>query len=128
MKILSVALVLVLALTAAACGGDDDDNGGSISVADATNCEQVVDAFMPILQDLLNSMSDLTMADLMSDTPPEPLADFEQRLDEVGNKSDELNCSDAEMASLLNNRVDDLTAEGPVAEFLLELLKSEGFE
>lgn len=124
-----MALVLVLALAAAACGGDDDDsNGGSISVADATNCEQVVDAFMPLMQELLDSMSDLTMTDLMSDDPPESLANFEERMEEVGAKSEELNCEDDEMARLLNSRVNDLTAEGPVAEFILELLKSEGFE
>ncbi|HUG13984.1 MAG TPA: hypothetical protein VMM78_03105 [Thermomicrobiales bacterium] len=124
MKILAMALALVLALTAVACGGDDEP----VAIADATNCEQVMDAFIPLMQEILDSMSDLTMADLMSDDTPEPLLDFEERMEEIGAKAEDLDCSDDEMASMLEDRVDELEAEGPVAEFVLEILKEGDFD
>lgn len=119
-----MALALVLALTAVACGGDDEP----VAIADATNCEQVMDAFIPLMQEILDSMSDLTMADLMSDDTPEPLLDFEERMEEIGAKAEDLDCSDDEMASMLEDRVDELEAEGPVAEFVLEILKEGDFD
>lgn len=122
-----MALVLILALAVSACGGDDDD-GGPVSVADATSCEQVADAFVPLMQEVLDAVADLTMADLMSEDTPEPLVDFEGRMEELGAKSEELNCTDEEMTALLADRIDELEAEGPVGEFLLEALRSEGLE
>jgi len=125
-KFLSMVLALTLALTLAACGGDDGDD--PVSVADATNCEQLVDAFIPLMQDMLDSVSDMTMADMMSDDTPEPLVEFEADMEELTAKSDELECDDDEMSELLEGRIDELEADGPVAELLLEALKTEGLD
>lgn len=126
-KFFTLGIALVLALTLVACGGDDGDDE-PVAIEDATNCEQVVDAFIPVMQEVLDSVSELSMTDLMAEDTPDPLVDFEERMEAIGDKSDELNCSDEEMSELLVDRVDELEADGPVAEFLLEALKSEGLE
>jgi hypothetical protein len=130
-KMLSLGLGIILALAVAACGGDETSSGGSnspVTIASASNCDQVMDAFIPLMQELLNSMSDLTLTDLASEETPESLVAFEERMEEIGSRAEELNCSDEELKGLLVDRVDELSATGPVAEFLLEILKSGEFE
>lgn len=122
-RYLSIALVAVLALAAVACGGDDEDDNAPVTVANAETCEQLMDAFIPVMQDLLDAVSDMSMADLMSDEEPEFLADFEDRMDEIGDKSDELDCQDDELQELLMERADQLTASGAVGELFLEAIR-----
>lgn len=128
-RFMSIALVLMLAFAAVACGGGDDDNAadsGPVSMSDAETCEQLADAFMPLMQEVLDSLSELSMADLMAmEEDPEVLDQFEDRLDEVSEKSSELNCDSDEMAALLGARMDQLTATGPVAELVLELIRED---
>lgn len=126
MKVFSFGLALVLALTLVACGGDDNGNDEPVAIADATSCEQVIDAFMPLMQEVLDAVSDMSLTDLMAEDTPDPLVDFEERMEEIAAKAEDLNCSDEDMSAMLVDRVDELTAEGPVGEFLLEALKSEG--
>lgn len=116
---------LFIALFVAACGGDDDeDNGGVTSVEDADTCEQVMDVAMLEIQNLLDAASDMDLTELASS---EEFTEFQTEFETLGAKSDELECSDEEMEALYNEGVDDLTAEGPVAEELLEQLKTQGF-
>lgn len=121
------AVLLLVGLIAAACGGDDDDNGdgGSVTnVEDAETCEQVMDVAMIEIQALLDAASDMELTELATS---QEFTDFQTEFEALDVKSQELNCSDEEMETLYNERVDDLTAEGPVAEDLLEQLKSQGF-
>jgi hypothetical protein len=126
------AALLVIGLFAAACGGDDDDggNGGNGDVAnieDAETCEQVVDVAIAEVQNLLNAVSDMSMADLSGGETPEEIDQFQTEFDEIGAKSDEIGCTDEEIQPMFSERLDELTAEGPVAEMLLEELKNQDF-
>lgn len=120
------AVLLLVGLIASACGGDDDNgNGGSVTnVEDAETCEQVMDVAMLEIQGLLDAASDMELTELATS---QEFTDFQTEFEALDAKSVELNCSDEEMEALYNERVDDLTAEGPVAEELLEQLKSQGF-
>ena len=121
-----LAIVLMLSLIIAACGGDDDDDNGAVTnIEDAETCEQVADIAIAEIQNLLDAVSNLTMADLMSEDEPEALTNFETEFEAIGDKADEIGCSDEEMQGLFEDRVDSLTAEGPVGELLLQGLQTE---
>jgi hypothetical protein len=129
-KLTSMLLVLLLALGAVACGGSDDDADEDqvATVENAETCEELVDAFMPIMQGVLDAVSDMSIAELMADEEPDVLDDFEEQLDAVEAKSDELDCQEDELNALLEERLDQLTATGPVGELILELIREEGFD
>lgn len=126
-RILSLALVLMLAFGAVACGSDDDDaDDEPLTVANADSCEELADASIGVMQNVLDAVSELSMADMMAEEEPDVFGDFEQDLENAEAKSNELNCSDEEMASLLEERVSNLTASGPVGEMVLQMLQEEG--
>ena len=123
----SLALVLFLAFSALACGSDDEDGDEALTVGNASSCEHLADASIPIMQTLLDAASEMTMADLTAEEPPEAISNFETRMNEVGERSVELNCSEDEIIDLLDARVDQLTASGPVGELLLEVFQEGRF-
>ncbi|MEZ4522524.1 MAG: hypothetical protein R3A46_12900 [Thermomicrobiales bacterium] len=111
-------------LVFAACGGDDDDDDTG-SIEDADSCEEVGDVFIDEIQVLLDELSDMSLADLQSEDQPEAMTNFETNVEEIGAKSDELGCSDEEISQILQDRVDELEADGPVPELLLEGIQQE---
>lgn len=112
-------LFLVFVLVFAACGGDDDDDDVS-SIEDADTCEEVGDVFVEDMQTLLDELSDTDISEFTGDEQPQALTDFEANIDEISAKSDEIGCSDEEIQTILEDRIDDLEADGPVAEILLQ--------
>ncbi len=133
-KLLSVVLTLALMLGIVACGSDDDTGNSGDSrepetIAEASNCTQLMDLFMPIVQDMLDSTSDMTIAEFASvGEDAEFLVDFGNKIDEVVEKSDDLGCEPAELSRLFNERKGSFTAEGPVGEVLLETLHELEFD
>ena len=124
---MSLALVLMLAFGAVACGSDDEDDE-PLTAANAESCEELADAVIGTMQDVLDTVSELSMEELMAEEQPEVLGEFEQDMQAAEEKSNDLDCSDDEMAELLNDRVDQLKAEGAVGELVLQMLQEEGFE
>ena len=118
-------LLLVFALALAACGGDDDDDNDVASVDDAETCEDIGDVFISEMQTLLDELSELDISDVSGDDQPEAMTDFEENLNGLDEKAQELDCSDEEMAEILEGRVDDLEADGPLAEIVLDAFRSE---
>lgn len=119
-------LLLVLSLALAACGGDDDDdNGDAGTIEGAENCEDLGDVFIAELQTLLDGLSDLDISAISADEEPEAMTNFEENLDGMDEKAQELGCEDEDMAEILEDGVDDLEAEGPLAELVLESFRSE---
>ena len=118
-KLLPLFLVFVLVL--AACGGDDDDDVGSIE--DADSCDDVGEVFIDEMQTLLDELSDTDLADFTGSEQPEALTNFEASMDEISTKSDDIGCSEEEIQSFMEDNIDRLEADGPVAEILLQ-----GFE
>jgi hypothetical protein len=128
-KILPLLLVFMLVL--AACGGDDDDDddGGAGGIEDAETCDEVAALFVDEMQVLLDELSDMSLSDFQSSTDeqPEAMTNFETRTEEIGNRGDELGCTDEDLAGYLEDNIDDLEADGPVPELLLQFLR-EGVE
>lgn len=129
-RLVGSLLVFVLMFIIVACGSDDEDDAAeAVTVENATTCEQLMDLFIPAVQTMLDASSDVSMDELMgSGDTPEFLADFESTVEEIGAKSDEIGCESAEMQTLFDARVDDLTAEGAVGEFLLSSIKEIEFD
>lgn len=123
-KFLPLLLVFVLAL--AACGGDDDDDDTG-SIEDADTCEDVGNIFLDEMQVLLDELSDTELSEFTGSEQPEALTNFEASVEEVSAKSDEIGCSDEEIQTFLEENVDELEAEGPVAELILQSFQ-EGIE
>lgn len=131
MRILGPMMALVLMLGIVACGSDDDsdDAADAVTIETATSCTQLMDLFMPIVQDMLDATSDMEMTEFMTMTePPDFVTDFEASIEEIGAKSDEIGCEDDEMQGLFDERLDDLTADGEVAEYLLQSLNEIQFD
>ncbi len=120
-------LLMVFMLVFAACGGDDDDDDDVGGIEGADNCEDVGAVFLDEMQVLLDGLSDLTIADMSADEQPEALTNFEASGDEISAKADELGCTDDELATYLEDNVDELEADGPVAELILQGLE-EGIQ
>ncbi len=120
-------LLLVFLLVFAACGGDDGDDADAESAADAETCEQLGDLFIKDTQTLLDELSTMDLAEFTSEDEPEALTNFQSSIEEISSKSDELECSDEKLEQILTERVDELEAEGPVAELVLQSFQ-EGIE
>lgn len=118
--------MIAILIALPACGGDDDDDdGGDVnSVEDVETCDQLADLAIDEVQVLLDGLSDLTLQDIQSGETPEPVSDFEAKGEEFQAKADEIGCSDEEFQGLIEDRVDQLEADGPVAELVLEALQS----
>ena len=115
-KLLPLFLVFVLAL--AACGGDDDDDVGSIE--DADSCDDVGEIFIDEMQTLLDELSEAELSEFEGGNQPEAMTTFEASVSEIGDKSDEIGCSDEEIQEFLEDNIDRLEADGPVAELVLQ--------
>ncbi len=119
-RLLTLLVVAMLAFTA--CG---DSGGGSDDPGDATNCDELVSSGLALFQDVLDAMSGLSLADLASEEEPAALQDLESRGEELDQRASELGCDEDELSADLLDRIDELDAEGEVAEFFLEQLKSD---
>ena len=118
-KLLPLFLVFVLVL--AACGGDDDDDVGSIE--DAESCDDVGEVFIDDMQTLLDELSDTDLSEFTGDSQPEAMTNFENSIEDIKVKSDDIGCTDEEIQEFMEDNIDRLEADGPVAELLLQ-----GFE
>lgn len=122
-----VAAICAAFMVFAACG---DSSGGGGDPGSAESCDDLVDAGIDLIQDVLDELSDLDLADIeaLGNEPPEALNDLEARGQELEERADELGCTDEELSAGLTARVDELEADGPFAELILEGIKSEGFD
>ena len=120
-----LALLAALMLVFAACG----DSGGGGDIGSIGDCDDLVDEALVMLQDVLDELSDLSLEDAValgeSDEEPEALRDLEERGTALEARATELNCSDEEMGAALVDRADELEANGPFAELILEGLRSD---
>ena len=119
-------LFLVFVLVFAACGGDDDDDDVG-SIEDAETCDDIGEIFIQDMQTLLDELSDTDLAAFTGDEQPEALTNFETSIEEISTKSDEIGCEDEDIQAFMEDNIDRLEADGPVAELLLQGFK-EGIE
>lgn len=125
---LFAGLLLAFLIVLPACGGGGDDNGAAAgSVDEVETCEQLADMTIAEFQELLDGLADVTVEEMQSDTTPEALVEFEEDGEVLSAKSEELGCSDEDMARMLDERAGDLTAEGAFAELFLQEVQSGDF-
>lgn len=113
-------MLLILSLALAGCGiGGDDEEDAAVSIEDAETCEEVADHFAGVAQDFIN---DAEAAGMESEVVQEYLP----QLETSQQKAQELGCGEEEMRPLLEARIDELETDGPVGEFIIQLLRDEG--
>ncbi len=119
----TLALIFAGLLVFAACG---DSGGGSDDPADATSCDDLVDSGLVLLQDALDALSELSLEDIATlEDDPEALQDLETRGEALQTRATELGCDESELSASLSERVDELEANGPFAELILEGIKDD---
>jgi hypothetical protein len=115
-------LVLSLALVGCTFGEEED----AASIEDAETCEEVADAFAVVAQDFINDAEDAGMAALSAGMDSEVVQEYLPQVELAQAKAQELGCSEEEMRPLLEERLDELETDGPVGEFIIQLLEDEG--
>ncbi len=118
-----IGLLLVLALVAVACGDDDDAGAGALDT-----CEGIADAGIAMIQDVIDEIDDMTLEEqiaLGGEEEPEVFTEMERRGEELELAADEIGCSDDEMASLVVDRLGDLTSDSDFGTLVLEAVKTE---
>lgn len=102
----TIGLVLTLALLAAACGDDSADP------ASLESCEQVADATIELVQDVIDELGGLTPSEFGAMTQgdvPEVFVEIEERGVALGTRGVELECADID--AMVQERADRLTAD-----------------
>lgn len=109
------ALVCAIGLVAAACGGGD-----------SASCDAIADDAIVLIQDLIDEFDALSLEELSGDEPAF-IADFESDAEGLDQRAVDAGCSDSEMESLMDDRIDRLTSTGLIGETVIQQLQSEGF-
>jgi ABC-type glycerol-3-phosphate transport system substrate-binding protein len=119
-----LAILLAVALLAAACG--DDSDGGADDPGSIDSCEELADATIVTVQQVIDIFADLSaeeMAAMMSGEMPESIATLEATGDEFAALSEELECTD--LGDLLAARADQLSAapENGLGQMVIESIR-----
>jgi succinyl-CoA synthetase alpha subunit len=118
-------LILSLALTGCGIGGDDEEDA-TVSIEDAETCEEVAEYFAGVAQDFINDAEDAGMIALAAGMESEVVQEYLPQVEMTQQKVQELGCSEEEMRPLLEERIDELETDGPVGEFIIQLLRDQG--
>lgn len=123
MKRVGTALLAGAMLMLTACGGSGFDG----TIATATTCEELADAAMNLIQDVLDEVGDMSLSDLaeMQDDPPESIQAIEDLEGDLEAKADEIDCSEEEGMRLMCERLDDLDAGEGLGAVFIEGIRSE---
>lgn len=120
---LLVLLVLLVAISlfAAACGN-------SIS---ASNCDELADETIELFQRLIDDVDaefdDMTVEDILANERDLPSVErFEEDAAKIDELATELGCTQAQIASAVQNRVGELTAESDLGRFLIDAFRVGG--
>jgi hypothetical protein len=111
----SIALLMVLGLLAGACGGSD-----------ANSCENFADRDIDIMQRWLDEVDTMTPGEMMAPEEPAFMSDVEAELLALQLEAQDAGCDVATIDRLVRDRTDRLSAESPMGQMMLELIKSEG--
>ncbi len=117
----NLILVVALALLAASCGG-------SIS---ADNCDELVDETIELFQRLIDDVDaefeEMSVEDFLATGGELPSKEqFEEDAAKIDELGAELGCTQSEIASEVQNRVGELTAESDLGRFLIGAIRAGG--
>ena len=111
-----VALVAVVGLVVAACGGE------------ASTCEEIADEVIELTQQLIDDveseLGDVSLDELLSGGELPSLEGFVEDSERIDARAAELGCSADDLQALIADRADQLRAETPVGEFILDAIRS----
>lgn len=117
-----IVLLSVMILLLPACGGSENEPQDA---GDAESCEDVADLTIDLMQNMLDEISGMSAAEFTGgEQLPESFQQFQTDAEELRTRGEELGCSTEEMQTLIQERVDQLEAEGPAAEMVLERLRN----
>ncbi len=115
-------LLLAFGLFAAACGGD------SIT---AENCDDVTDETMELFQRLIDDVDaefvDMSVEDFLATGGELPSVDrFKADAEKIDELATELGCSQSQIGSAVQERVNELTAESDLGRFVIDAIRAGG--
>jgi hypothetical protein len=118
---------VLLVLFVAACGGGSDDAGVDYrDPASIADCDQLVDAGIALLQDLMDEVEGLEPVALEADPPPQAFIDVEEDRGALKDRAEELDCSIQEIDTGLVDRIGELEVadDNVLGSFIVEAVSS----
>lgn len=117
-----VILLVAIGLLASACSGD------SISASD---CDELVDETIELFQRLIDDVDaefdDISVEDFVATGGDLPsIEQFEQDAETIDELAVDLGCTQTEIASAVQDRVGELTAQSDLGRFLIDAIRSGG--
>ena len=112
-----VTLACAVALAATACSGADA----------ASPCEAIADDTIALLQDLVDEFDGKTFAELQSVDPAAIDAELDREFERLEAEAIEGECDDDTMGSLVEDRLDNLTARTEIGQSIVDSISLEGF-
>lgn len=113
-----LALFAFLGLVLAGCGGE------------ASTCEEVADEAIALTQKLIDDveseLGDVSLDEVFSAGELPSLDGFAEDSERIDVRAAELGCSAEDLQALVAERADQLSAETPVGEFILNTIGSGG--
>ena len=113
-----LGLLLVLALMTSACG----DDGGNTDPAAAKSCDELTDVLFNLMQEAIDSVADMSLADFMDTAQsdmPAAISRLETMGDELQARAEVLECSDVEAQAAFCSRIGELRADSELAQLLV---------
>lgn len=109
----SLAVVLTLSV---AC-----ESGTATEPASIDTCDRIADATVDLLQDQLDIVAGLAVDDLLATESPD-LRELETRSAALEVRAGQLECDRIELRATIREGIDELEADGPLAEQYLEMV------
>lgn len=110
------AFLGAIALVAAACGGGD-----------AGSCAAIADDTVALVQDVIDEVDAMSLDELASLGDGGLIADFEGRAQGLEQRAQDAECSDEELATLLQDRAGELNASTEFGQIFVDLISSGSF-
>lgn len=110
------AMLAAVALVAASCGGSDA--GGCAAIADDT---------VALVQEVIDEVDAMSLDELAALGESDMLTDFEARAQDLEQRAQDADCSDEELASLLQDRAGELSATTEFGQIFVDLVSSGSF-
>lgn len=124
-SVIGLLLASILLLPACITGGGDD--GPNVAfVDDAETCNELADVSMILMQRTLVELQGTSISDLTGEDRPEEIGRYEDRKQAIRDRAGDIGCPAEEMRTLIDGRLDRLSANGPVPDAVLQELHSRG--
>lgn len=112
-----LALIVVLAVALSACGGGQPET-----------CDEVADETVKLMQELIDDVEkevgDVSIEDLLASGGDLPsIEHFEEDSEKIDERATELGCTPAEIQNGVAARANQLEADTPIGQFLIEAIR-----